>query len=191
MQTMQNKGTLLAILIVGAVLFAGCTSNSTATPAAPTANPAAQVNKEIQISGGDYSAHGLGFHISLDETGNKVSYKDLSGNTQYLSTQENKKLLKFSITVTSLDGKQSFYSTDFLVMDDGGNTYDVQCPIDFYKNCKNQDSLDSMFDPVIGQKKTGIQIYSVPETVNHVNLVYKFSKYSDNPQILKFSYPLS
>jgi len=142
--------------------------------------------KTLEITDNTYSANGLKFEVALPEYGNKISYKDKSGEMQYVGAQTNKKLLKFDITVTSIDGEKSFYSSSFVVMDLDGNTYEPQCPIDIFQNCKNSDSLESMYDPIEGQKKTGILMFQIPINVNKVYLVYKFSGYGDRPEVLKF-----
>jgi hypothetical protein len=142
--------------------------------------------KTLEITDNIYSANGLKFEVSLPEYGSKISYKDKSGAIQYVNAQTNKKLLKFDITVTSIDGEKSFYSSSFVVMDLDGNTYEAQCPIDIFQNCKNSDSLESMYDPIEGQKKTGILMFQIPVNINKVYLIYKFSGYGDRPEVLKF-----
>jgi hypothetical protein len=146
------------------------------------------VPKVVEISNGSYTANGLNFDVKLDESGTKISYKDLSGDTTYLAAQNGKKLLKFLVTVTSLDGDKGFYSSSFSLMDGDGNTYDSVCPINpLTYNCKNQDGIESMYSPISGEKKTGIVIFSIPDGISKVSLVYKFSTY-DIPQAIKFNF---
>lgn len=192
---MQKRAGFFIILIcIVVIIAAGCTGqqsktyqSSTTYQSTPTA--AQLTAKEVTVTNGDYTAHGLRFQFALAEKGNVINYKDLSGESKILMAQDNKKLLKFSGTVTSLDGDQTFYQL-LKLMDDEGNTYNPICPIDDYKNCKNQDGLSGLHDPVSGQKASGIIIFSVPETVSHVNLVYNSFVTSDNPQVLKFSFNL-
>ena len=182
---------IFAVMVIGMVLMSGCTNTgSTSTPTPQivyvTVLVTPTIPKEVVVSNGDYTAHGLRFQVNLDEKGNKISYKDNSGNPQYLISQTGKQLLNFEITMTSIDGDESFYVSDFFLMDDNGISYDAQCPIDAYKNCKNQDGLSSMVSPISGQKTIGKMIFSIPENIDHVFLIYKFSDYSGNPQVVKF-----
>jgi hypothetical protein len=186
--------SFLSVLVIIMVLMSGCTSSNTQSAApvyapAKTAAPDTSIPKEIVVSNGDYTTHGLKFQFALAEQGNKITYIDHSGNSGFLLAQDNKKLLKFSGTVTSLDGDQSFYAL-LQAIDDEGNTYNPICPIDDYQNCKNQDNLGGLHDPVSGQKVSGIVIFSVPKTVSHVNIVYNKFVTEDNPQVLRFSFNL-
>lgn len=185
---------ILASLVIGMVLMSGCTSSQPTSPATPRSyqsNPTTTqvAEKEVTVTNGEYSAHGLKFQFALAEQGNVITYKDLSGESSIVIAQDNKKLLKFFGTVTSIDGDQSFYQL-LQLMDDEGNTYNPLCPLDYNKNCKNQDSLDGLHEPISGQKVSGILIFSVPKTVSHVNLVYNKFVTNDNPKILKFSFNL-
>jgi len=181
-------------LLVVIVISSGCTSSQSTSTVAPrtyqsipATSPLAE--KEVTVTNGEYSAHGLKFQFDLAEQGNEITFKDLYGKSAIMVAQDNKKLLKFSGTVTSLDGDQSFYSV-LVAIDDEGNTYNPMCPIDDYKNCINQDNLGGLHDPVLGQKVSGIVIFSVPKTVSHVNIVYNKFVTDDNPQVLKFSFNL-
>ncbi|MDP3564688.1 MAG: hypothetical protein Q8R70_09380 [Methanoregula sp.] len=146
-------------------------------------------NEEVVVEGTDYSAHGLLFHVDALESGDSVPYFDKAGNPRIMGAQDGRRLSKFSVTVKSLDGKTSFYTSNFLVMDSTGTSYEPQCPIDTYQNCKNGDSLESMYNPIIGQKKTGTLIFSTPASEKTISLIYKFSQ--KGPRVIKFNYNLA
>jgi len=135
----------------------------------------------------EYSVHGFKFEIDLEEYGNKVEYLDRSGDEQYLGAQDGQKLLKYRIIVQCIeDDCNSFYSSSFSLMDDEGNVYEAKCPINWLGQCNNQDTIDSMHNPLKNQKASGILIFSIPRNVNDIGLIYKFSSYMDKPTNLKF-----
>ena len=140
--------------------------------------------KTVETADSTYSANGLKFDVKMEEKGDSVSYINNIGRAS-----EGKKVLKFKITVTSLDGDNSFYATSFILIDREGNTYDAQCPI-FYINsftgCTLQEYLGSMYSPIEGEKKSGILFYQIPKELDSADLVYKFSSYDSSPEVLKF-----
>ncbi|MBD3361754.1 DUF4352 domain-containing protein [Candidatus Woesearchaeota archaeon] len=139
------------------------------------------------IESGEYSVHGFKFEVDLEEYGNKIEYLDRSGDEQYLGAQDGQKLLKYRITVQCIEEDcNSFYSSSFSLMDDEGNVYEAKCPINWLGQCNNQDTIDSMYDPLENQKASGILIFSIPQNVDDVGLIYKFSSYMDKPNNLKF-----
>jgi len=141
----------------------------------------------LEITTGEASSNGLKFDVSLTQNGESITYKDAYGDTQTSSAMEGMKLLRFDITVESLDGSKSFYTTNFVIMDEEGNTYEIVCPLDFYGvRCVNADGLDPMYSPIEGQKKKGLLTYQIPLNMDKVYLVYKFSKYDEKPRVLKF-----
>lgn len=183
---------ILAVLVIGMVLLSGCTSLNTQSVAPvytplKTLSPTPSNGEEIVISNGDYTAHGLRFHVNLEEKGDKITYKNMRGDTDYLLSNTGEQLLKFSITTTSTDGKQSFYWKNFFIMDDNGISYGGICPMDNNNNCKNSDNLMDMLNPISEQKNAGLLIYSVPKNTNHVSLIYNGFTESGNPQVIKFN----
>ena len=87
---------ILAGLVFGMIFISGCTSSQSRaqvyTPAITVASTPS-IAKEIIVSNGDYTAHGLKFQFALAEQGNKITYVDHSGNSGFLLAQDNKKLL--------------------------------------------------------------------------------------------------
>lgn len=151
-----------------------------------------ETSPTAEIKGTTYTTHGLKFDAVLDEYGNKISYYDKSGEIAYVGAQDGMKLLKYKVTVQCVDEScESFYSSSFQLMDVEGNTYEAQCPIDLFYNCKNRDELNSMYDALKGQKTSGLLMYSIPRSVDTVSLIYKFSSYKENPKILKFTSSLN
>jgi len=141
----------------------------------------------VELKEGTYTAHGLKFVVVLDEYGSVVSYLDRSGYEDYLAAQNGMKLLKYHIVVQCVEDEcSSFYVTSFSLMDSEGNIYEAKCPINWLGQCNNQDTIDSMYDGIVGEKRSGILIFSMPDNVRDVSLIYKFSSYKDNPKTLKF-----
>ncbi|MBU0460254.1 MAG: hypothetical protein KJ597_07145 [Nanoarchaeota archaeon] len=139
------------------------------------------------IKTGEYRVHGFKFEVDLEEYGSKIEYLDRSGDEQYLGAQDGQKLLKYKIIVQCIEKDcNSFYTSSFSLMDDEGNVYSAKCPINWLGQCNNQDTVDSMYDPLENQKASGILIFSIPQKVDDVGLIYKFSSYIDNPKSLKF-----
>ena len=152
----------------------------------PAEEQECEIPKIVELRQSSYTANGLMFDVDIAERGLSVSYIDGYGNTNRISAQDGKELIKFKITVTSVDGEKSFYYSNFNLMDEEGYTYEPQCPVDFYGNCKNRDSISSMYDPIEGQKVSGNLLFQIPLSTNTVYLVYKFSSSYDRPQVLKF-----
>jgi hypothetical protein len=131
-----------------------------------------------------YSVNGLQFNVELKEKGDSISYNTKSGGTGKLNAQNGKKLLKFNLVITSLD-ETPFFISSMILMDKEGNTYKSICPSALLTGCLNDDNLESMFDPLPSQKESGILIYSIPDNIQNVYLVYKFDTYS-TPKAVKF-----
>jgi hypothetical protein len=141
----------------------------------------------IYIKNNEYTIHGFKFNVNLEQYGNEINYKDLGGRNNYLNSQENRKLLKYRVSVQCIEEDcKSIYSSSFSLMDNEGYVYNNLCPLNHLGQCNNQDGINSIYSPLKNQKTSGILIFSIPSNVNEFNLVYKFSKYMDNPNNLIF-----
>jgi hypothetical protein len=145
------------------------------------------ISSTVEIKEKTYSTHGLKFNIALIEYGEKLSYSDKSGEIEYYYAQNYMKLLKYYFTVQCIEEDcDSFYSSNFLLMDKFGNTYESQCPTDYFNNCIDKNQPKAMLNGIKDEKIGGILVFNTPKITNYVFLIYKFSKNEENPKTLKF-----